>query len=74
MTRVAVSNPVVGIVGMQVCAVLDASDEEILALCNRENPSGTTQGWTTVHREACGPVAPVVCASDATRLHLLVSC
>lgn len=73
--RVMVTRPVVGIWHMQVCAVADATDEEILTVCNRENPSGTSLGWTTVERSPEGePTAPVACANDPTRHHLLVSC
>lgn len=80
MKRVIVTRPIVGIVHMQVCAVEDATDEEILAVCNRENRAGTTHGWTTVIRcadaERAGvpSAAPVRCASVPTRMHFLVSC
>jgi hypothetical protein len=72
LPRVVVTRAIVGIVSMQVCAVSDATDEEILAVCNRENPSGTSQGWTSVVREGAG--APVTCHDDPARQHLLVSC
>jgi hypothetical protein len=60
---------------MQVCAAADASDEEILAVCNRENPSGTEHGWSRVIREDSHPApGPVQCADDDGRLHILVAC
>jgi hypothetical protein len=78
--RVVVTRPIVGICFMQVCAEADATDEEILEVCNRENPSGTRNGWTTVVRHAgdCGMATkmsePTVCGSDPKRLHFLASC
>ena len=81
MNRVEVSKCMVGIYGMQVCAEKDASDEEILVVCNRDNPAGTTNGWGLVLRnenlednnmpEKCGPA---VCDKDSERLHFLVLC
>ena len=59
MNRVEVTRCVIGACFMQVCCVQDATDEEILEVCNRENPSGTEHGWGKVHRdgeEAQGPV------------------
>jgi hypothetical protein len=70
--RVVVTNPIVGICHMQVCCVPDASDEEILAVCNQENPSGTTRGWTRVYR--LGINQPTPCADDPQRMHVLVAC
>ncbi len=81
--RVVVTRGMVTICHMQVCAVADATDEEILTVCNRENPSGTTSGWSQVIRtapedsELWGPgeaLAPKPCADDPTRLHILVVC
>ncbi len=50
MDRVIVTRPIMGLCAMQVCAVADATDEEILLICNRQNPSGTTAGWSRVVR------------------------
>ena len=81
--RIIVSNPLVGICHMQVCAVMDATDEEILGVCNRENPSGTTGGWSTVIRKAEDTtefwggekLLPGPCADHPEeRLHILVAC
>lgn len=87
MERVEVTIPictqagVFGLVLMQVCAVKDATDEEILEVCNRENPSGTILGWATVIRkEQAGNMwhtknkLPVPCEQHADRLHFLVLC
>ena len=72
--RVIVTNPVVGICHMQVCCVPDATDEEILQVANRSNPSGTSGGWSRVIRDDGGKDAPVRCESDPSRIHLLLSC
>jgi hypothetical protein len=77
MNRVVVTQAIVGVCHMQVCAVNDATDEEILAVCNRENVAGTTNGWSTVCRhdsEFWGKVAPVACAQDPSRTHFMVAC
>ena len=67
--RVIVTRPVVGICNMQVCIVKDATDEEILRVCNKENPSGTSHGWATVVRSDIA-----ICANDKDRQHLFVQC
>jgi hypothetical protein len=73
LNRVEVTRIFVGLLYMQVCTEADATDEEILAVCNRENPSGTTLGWCAVER-AAGDGAPVACAEHPERVHFLVSC
>ena len=72
MERVIVTRAMVGICHMQVCAEADVTDEEILKTANRENPSGTTQGWCEVIREGDG--APVVCAEYPERWHFMLVC
>lgn len=75
--RVEVSRCMCGIVHMQVCAVKDATDEEILAVCNRDNPAGTSHGWSTVCHaddEFWGKVGSVQCEDDAERMHFMVAC
>lgn len=74
--RVIVTAPFVGICFMQVCAVRDASDHEILDVCNLENPAGTTNGWAYVIRddEECPQRNPVQCGDDPARVHYLVAC
>jgi hypothetical protein len=75
--RVLVTRAIVGVAHMQVCAANDATDEEILAVCNQENPSGTSRGWSSVCRaddEFWGKLAPVTCSDDPKRLHYMVSC
>jgi hypothetical protein len=63
---------------MQVCAVKDATDEEILLVCNEENPSGTTCGWVRVIREDIegnpNPTGPTQCTKFKGRVHFLVGC
>lgn len=76
-TRVIVTRPVMGICWMGVCAVADATDDEILAVANRENPSGTRNGWTVVIREASQGHAdqqPIVCGDDPGRVHYVLVC
>lgn len=75
--RVVITRPFVGLVGMQVCAVKDVSDEEVLRVCNLENPSGTSLGWCNVIRQAGldrQQQNPVACSDDPGRLHFLVGC
>jgi hypothetical protein len=72
VNRVVVTRAVCGICHMQVCATADATDEEVLEIANRENPSGTSRGWASVVREGEG--APVPCESEPQRIHLLVRC
>ena len=72
MKRVEITRSIVGISHMQVCAVADATDEEILATCNEENPSGTELGWVQVIRE--GKLDPVPCAQTPGRTHFMVMC
>lgn len=78
--RVTVARGMVGIFGMQVCAVSDATDEEILEVCNKENPAGTTNGWGTVVRKieedtfTTENMLPVQCEKEPDRIHFLVLC
>jgi hypothetical protein len=75
--RVVVTRMFSGICHMQVCAHKDATDEEILAVCNRENPAGTSNGWASVVKEDSEfwqGVAPVQCADDPNRMHYMVAC
>ena len=76
MDRVIVTKAFLGICHMQVCAVEDSTDEEILRVCNKENPSGTTLGWCSVVRsDAKEPKRnPVACAQEPGRTHFLVAC
>ena len=75
--RVVVTRNVMGICHMGVCAHKDATDEEILAVCNAQNPAGTSNGWGTVCHsddEFWGKVGPVQCADDPERIHYVVGC
>jgi len=80
MGRVEVTRIMVGICHMQVCTVEDATDEEILTVCNRDNPSGTSNGWSVVHRHedpddtVFHTPGPGPCEEHDGRLHILVSC
>lgn len=62
---------------MQVCAVEDASDAEILEVCNRERPLKSHRGgrsqWMTVYRTPQNDFHnPIVCEEHPGRLHFLV--
>jgi hypothetical protein len=61
---------------MQVCAVSDATDEEILEVGNRENPSGTRNGWCRVAREydENEKIRPVNCDDHKDRKHYILIC
>jgi hypothetical protein len=81
LDRVVITKAMVGICFMQVCALAEATDEEILALCNRENPAGTTNGWASVVRALeeeptliTDAHLPVVCGEYPERRHFLVAC
>lgn len=77
MDRVIVTRPMVSLLAMQVCAIKDATDEEILDVCNRDNPAGTTNGWTNVVRTAgedAKESLPVQCEQEPDRMHFLVLC
>ena len=64
-----------GIATMQICAQKDATDEEILNVCNAENPSGTKDGWSSVVRKDVEHYpGPVRCADNKDRLHFIVTC
>jgi hypothetical protein len=75
MERVEVTNGFLGICHMQVCAVADATDDEILEVCDSRNPSGTSNGWCHVIRESEHPnMQPVACKEHPERKHFLVAC
>lgn len=76
MNRVIVTKQMVNIYTMQVCGEVDVTDDEILKVCNRENPSGTIHGWTTVcRRDSEVPQRePIECGEHSTRMHFLVTC
>lgn len=81
MKRIEVTRGIVGLCHMQVCAEPNVTDEEILAVCNQENPSGTSHGWVSVVREDCESdvwpakdMHPVPCSDDPARIHFLVAC
>ena len=76
MERVEVARCMMGIAHMQVCAVADATDEEILNICNKQNPAGTQNGWMVVIRDdkeypQCNPIR---CNEHPDRMHFMISC
>lgn len=86
LEKVVVSRVYANLCIMQVCAEKDLTDEEILAICNRDNPIGTPRRWTTVIREveyvldADGTIGdkkialPAQCEDYPDRNHFLVLC
>lgn len=79
--RVNITILMLGICAMQVCAASDATDEEILGVCNRENPSGTAAGWSKVVRKhdkndlcCVKENLPVECVTHYNRTHFLIFC
>lgn len=84
MEKVVVTHKFMGLFNMQVCAVDDATDEEILEVCNRENPPGTTGGWggviRTMEDSYCDSSKhkkeqlPVQCDGHADRKHYMIVC
>lgn len=73
MKRIEITRPIIGICFMQVCAEEDVTDEEILEVCNKENPAGTINGWSTVHR-GTDKNGPVECNDDPSRTHFMINC
>lgn len=75
MKSVEITRGFVGISSMQVCVDSDATDEEILEVCNGENLCGTSNGWCDVVRAARDGInGPVQCEKHPDRNHLLVLC
>lgn len=72
MEKVIVTRPMIGICHMQVCADKGVSEEEVLREANRQNPSGTMNGWSRIERD--GSMAPVACADDPNRMHYMIVC
>ena len=80
--RVLVTVPYAGLRAMQVCVVDDATDQEILAVCNRENPLRVSGGWHTVVKDAeharnigvDEAAAPVKCVECPGRIHKIAIC
>ena len=81
-SRVLVTRRMMGLLAMQVCCVEDATDKQILDVCNQDNPCGTSNGWCNVinsKKDALklfsdAKAAPVKCDDTPGRLHKVVLC
>jgi hypothetical protein len=75
---VVVTNPMLGLLYMQVCAYGEVPPDQVEARANALNPSGTSNGWHVIvadDPEDEGPSkAPVACSDDDARLHYLLVC
>jgi len=80
LKRVEVTRVWCGFCSMQVCVIPGATDEEILEVCNSENPSGTSGGWSKVIRKmedvvwGSESMLPDHCEEYPERIHYLVVC
>lgn len=78
MERIIITRSIIGLCYMQVCCVKDASNAEILDKCNKDNPSGTEQGWQIVIRDDSSGYSekqkPVQCQDHKDRVHMMVVC
>lgn len=74
MERVVVTHTVMGPCAMQVCAVNDATDREILDTANQKNPVDLPRGWCLVARDGGKPDSPVACPEDKGRTHFVLFC
>lgn len=77
MDKVIVTRPMVGICHMQVCAHKDATDDEIVAVANRENPPGVSSGTWSVTRDVSefwGDMRSVKCEQEPDRIHYMLGC
>lgn len=66
-----------GIFDMQVCVPSEWSDEDATAFANRENPAGTTNGWSirrAGHEALAGAPERVACAQQPNRVHIMLEC
>jgi len=75
MDKIVIIHPAIGFCFSRVCAEKNATDQEILEICNARNPSGTQGGWSQVLRDDA-PVhqRPMPCDDDSERLHCMVVC
>jgi len=74
MDKVIVTEPFVNIFTMQVCADKDATDEEILSVCNTQTLEGTSNGWSRVIRKADDVPAFYTSMNDARKKALPMQC
>ncbi len=62
-----------GLLHVNACVAADATPDEIIAGVERECPCGTTLGWQLqTERLPSGDPARVTCASDPSRVHVVL--
>jgi|CXWL01.1.fsa_nt_gi hypothetical protein len=73
MDRILVTRRQLGPIHMQVCIDPAAADDEILTVCNTQNPRPSGSTWQSVRRN-CGKIPMTKpCPAHPYRLHFLVS-
>ena len=80
--RVLVTMPYAGFRAMQVCVMEGVPDDEILSICNAENPQLVSGGWHTIVRDAAHAAelgvdttaAPGKCVECPGRWHKIALC
>lgn len=72
MDRIITTRGVLGFAQMQLCAVEDVSIGELITFANKDNPSGTDQGWVQV--ELDNKQAPIQCEKYPERKHYILTC
>lgn len=73
MSRVTIYSS--GMCCCSVCADVAVSIEAITEAVNRDNPSGTKNGWSLAKRDfALGDKNPCACNEQKGKLHYLFSC
>ena len=78
MEKVIQTVAFVNIYTCQVCAEKDLTDEEVVQLLEESNPTGTSNGWSSIVREVTDvfdeSCMPKPCADYPDRMHYLVTC
>lgn len=73
MDRIMITRRQLGHLHMQVCIDPDVTNDDILDVCNRQNPRDPTSAWQSVRRYCGDTPMTKPCPAHPHRLHLLVS-